>query len=115
VGSQRLRVLFAGDKNARPSRRRVGTVNVYRTALASWYSIGGGQVACPGGLGGAKYAVAHKTLPCGTMVTLRYRGHVVRAKVVDRGPFVAGREFDLDAPTKAALHAGDLTVIQTNR
>jgi len=115
VGSYRLRVLFAGDKTARASRRKVGTLNVYRKVFASWYSIGGGQVACPGGVGGAKYVVAHKTLPCGTKVTLRYRGHTVRATVLDRGPFVGGREFDLDAGTKAALHAGDLTTIMSNR
>jgi rare lipoprotein A (peptidoglycan hydrolase) len=115
IGSYRLRVLFAGDKTARASRRTIGSLNVYRKVFASWYSIGGGQVACPGGRGGAKYVVAHKTLPCGTMVSLRYRGHTVRAKVVDRGPFVGGREFDLDASTKSALHAGDLTTIMSNR
>jgi hypothetical protein len=115
IGSYKLRVLFAGDKSARASRRTVGQVNVYRKVFASWYSIGGGQVACPGGRMGAKYVVAHKTLPCGTMVTLRYRGRTVRAKVVDRGPFVGGREFDLDASTKYALHAGDLTTIMSNR
>jgi len=115
IGSYKLRVLFAGDKTARASRRTVGRVNVYRKVFASWYSIGGGQVACQGASGRAKYGVAHKTLPCGTMVSLRYRGRSVRAKVVDRGPFVGGREFDLTGPTKVALRAGDLTTIMSNR
>jgi hypothetical protein len=115
IGAYRLRVLFAGDKTARASRRTIGTLNVYRKVFASWYSIGGGQVACPGASGRAKYGVAHKTLPCGTMVSLRYRGRSVRAKVVDRGPFVGGREFDLTGPTKVALRAGDLTTIMSNR
>jgi rare lipoprotein A len=115
IGSYRLRVRFAGDKAAGGSRRTIGTLNVYRKVFASWYSIGGGQVACPGASGRAKYGVAHKSLPCGTMVTFRYRGRSVRAKVVDRGPFVGGREYDLTGPTKSALRAGDLTTLMANR
>jgi len=115
IGSYRVRVLFAGDKTARASRRTIGRVNVYRKVFVSWYNIGGGQVACPGVSGRAKYGVAHKSLPCGTMVTFRHRGRTVRAKVVDRGPFVGNREFDLTAPTKVALRAGDLTTIMSNR
>ena len=34
--------------------------------------------------------VAHKSLPCGTKVTIRYRGRQVRVPVVDRGPYVGG-------------------------
>jgi rare lipoprotein A (peptidoglycan hydrolase) len=47
--------------------------------------------------------VANKTLPCGTLVTLRYGGRTVRVPVVDRGPYVEGREFDLTEATKEAL------------
>ena len=50
--------------------------------------------------------VANKTLPCGTLVTLRYDGRTVRVPVVDRGPYVAGREFDLTEATKQALGFG---------
>jgi rare lipoprotein A (peptidoglycan hydrolase) len=51
--------------------------------------------------------VAHKTLPCGTKLTIRYKGRSVRARVIDRGPFVAGREFDLTWATKSRLrHPG---------
>ena len=41
--------------------------------------------------------VAHKTLPCGTLVTFRNNanGRVVTMPVVDRGPYVAGRQWDL--------------------
>jgi rare lipoprotein A (peptidoglycan hydrolase) len=28
-------------------------------------------------------------------VTIRYKGKQAKAKVIDRGPYVAGREFDL--------------------
>jgi rare lipoprotein A (peptidoglycan hydrolase) len=47
--------------------------------------------------------VANKTLPCGTLVTLRYRARSIRVPVVDRGPYVAGRDFDLTEATKRAL------------
>ena len=65
------------------------------------------SMACGGSLSSNTLGVASKTLPCGTLVTLRYAGHSVRVPVVDRGPYVAGREFDLTEATKRALRFGD--------
>jgi rare lipoprotein A len=106
LGSRLLRLRFAGDSTARSSRRRLGRLNVYHLAGASWYG-GGGGLACGGELTSSTLGVANKTLPCGTLVTLRYGGHSVRVPVVDRGPYVAGREFDLTEATKRALGFGD--------
>jgi len=39
--------------------------------------------------------VAHKTMPFGTLVEFEYGGRRAVAVVADRGPYVAGREFDL--------------------
>ena len=39
--------------------------------------------------------VAHMTLPFGTLVEFKYNGRRAVATVSDRGPFYAGREFDL--------------------
>ncbi len=50
--------------------------------------------------------VANKTLPCGTLVTLRYGDRSIRVPVIDRGPYVAGREFDLTEATKDRLGFG---------
>jgi rare lipoprotein A len=100
--TERLRVLFAGDVGDLASHHAVGRLSSYRLAGASWYG-GGGSLACGGRLTGATMGVANKTLPCGTLVTLRYGGHSVRVPVVDRGPYVAGREFDLTEATKHAL------------
>ena len=47
--------------------------------------------------------VAHKSLPCGTKVTLRHQGRVVRVPVIDRGPYVGGREYDLTEATAQRL------------
>lgn len=102
VGSELVRLRFAGGPSALPARRRLGRLNVYRLAEASWYG-GGGSLACGGSLTSATMGVANKTLPCGTLVTLRYGDRTVRVPVVDRGPYVEGREFDLTEATKDAL------------
>lgn len=100
--TERMRVLFAGDAGAQRATREVGMLSVYRLAGASWYG-GGGGLACGGRLTASTMGVANKTLPCGTLVTIRYGGHSVRVPVVDRGPYVAGRDFDLTEATKRAL------------
>jgi rare lipoprotein A len=100
--SERVRVLFTGDTRDLGTHRYVGLLSSYRLADASWYG-GGGSMACGGELTSATMGVANKTLPCGTLVTLRYDGRTVRVPVVDRGPYVAGREFDLTEATKRAL------------
>jgi hypothetical protein len=102
LSAQALRVLFPGDGGAAASARRLGLLSVFRLAGASWYG-GGGSLACGGQLTGSTLGVANKTLPCGTLVTLRYGGHSIRVPVVDRGPYVAGRDFDLTEATKRAL------------
>jgi peptidoglycan lytic transglycosylase len=104
--SEPVRLRFAGDALGRAARRALGRLNAYRLAGASWYG-GGGGLACGGSLTSSTLGVANKTLPCGTLVTLRYDGHTVRVPVVDRGPYVAGREFDLTEATKRALGFGD--------
>jgi rare lipoprotein A len=85
--------------------RRLGRVNVYRSALASWYGPGlfGSRTGCGGTLRSGQLGVAHKTLPCGTKVTIRHGGRVVRVSVIDRGPYAGAREFDLTAATARRL------------
>jgi rare lipoprotein A len=97
--SARARLRAAG------ASRRVGRVNVFRTALASWYGPGlyGGHLGCGGTLSAGSLGVAHKSLPCGTRVTLRHGGRTIRVPVIDRGPYAGGREFDLTAATARRL------------
>ena len=47
--------------------------------------------------------VAHRTLPCGSLVAFTYRGRTVIAPVIDRGPYVAGRTWDLSGGLCVAL------------
>jgi rare lipoprotein A len=96
------------------STRKLGRLNVYRTSYASWYGPGlyGNKLGCGGTLSAGRLGVAHKSLPCGTKVTLRHGGRVVRVPVIDRGPYVGGREFDLTAATAQKLHFGGHGPIQ---
>lgn len=86
-------------------KRGLGRLNVYRRALASWYGPGlyGGHLSCGGTLSASKLGVAHKSLPCGTKVTLRHHGHVLRVPVIDRGPYSGAREYDLTEATARRL------------
>jgi rare lipoprotein A len=102
IGSERLRVSFAGAAGELGAHRSAGRLNVYRLVEASWYG-GGGSLACGGWLTSSTLGVANKTLPCGTPVTLRYGGRTVRVRVIDRGPYVEGREYDLTEATARAL------------
>ena len=85
--------------------RGIGRLNVYRSAYASWYGPGlyGGHLSCGGTLDAGDLGVAHKSLPCGSKVTLRHRGRVMRVPVIDRGPYVGGREYDLTEATARRL------------
>jgi rare lipoprotein A len=112
--TERVRLRFAGDGQDLGARRGLGRLNVYRLAQASWYG-GGGELACGGELTSATMGVANKTLPCGTQVTLRYGARSVRVAVIDRGPYVAGREFDLTEATKQALGFGDVGEVWSTR
>jgi hypothetical protein len=94
-GSGAVRLTFPGDRANARSVRRLGTLSAYRPALASRYDLYGGALACGGSLRYDSLVVAHRSLPCGTRVHLRYRGRTVTATVRDRGPFSGGREFDL--------------------
>jgi rare lipoprotein A len=103
VGTIRLRVRFPGDRRARPARARAGTLQAFRPSLASWYALYGNRTACGQTLGYETLGVAHKSLPCGTMVTLKRGRRSLRVPVIDRGPYVGGREYDLTAATAQRL------------
>jgi hypothetical protein len=107
LGAQRLRVRFLGDGTNGPSPARSALVTVYRPSGASMYDDGG-ATAC--GFHAAM-GVANRTLPCGTRVTFAYAGHRVNAVVDDRGPFVDGRDWDLNQRTAAALDFGGVDTV----
>ena len=77
----------------------------FRSAGASWYGPGlyGNKTACGQTLRATTIGVAHRSLPCGTVVKFVYEGQAVIAPVIDRGPFVKGRAWDLTAAASQAL------------
>jgi rare lipoprotein A (peptidoglycan hydrolase) len=83
------------------------TVNVvvYRMAIATIYGPGfwGSQTACGQTLHRNTLGVAHRTLPCGTMVSIYYHGRTVEVPVIDRGPYANGADWDLTEATARAL------------
>lgn len=99
TGLEQLAVAFAGDRTNAAVSAQAGSVTVYRQSVASWYDDGG-STAC--GFH-AYYGVANRSLPCGTRVRFMSGGRAVTAVVDDRGPFVSGREWDLNQNTAAAL------------
>ena len=66
----------------------------------TWYGPGfyGNRTACGQTYTREIIGVAHKTLPCGTMVQFRWNGITATAPVIDRGPYgPAGYIFDFSA------------------
>lgn len=105
TGSYTVRAYRAHDRRGRGAASKRRRLWAYRYAGASYYGPGlyGNGVACGGTLRPGTLGVAHKTLPCGTRVKLRYRGRTVTVPVIDRGPYVGGREWDLTGATARAL------------
>ncbi len=72
-----------------------------RTAMvATWYGPGffGRRTGCGSTLQESTWGIAHRTLPCGTMVWIRFGGRQVIVPVVDRGPY-SGADVDLTLQT----------------
>lgn len=117
IGDYEVRGYGVHDRSMRGSASVSRRLTAYHEADASYYGPGfyGGALACGGTLQPGTLGVAHKTLPCGTKVRLLYHGHSVTVPVVDRGPYVSGRDFDLTEATKARLGFPDIGVLLSSR
>lgn len=105
IGNYDVTAYGVHDRRVRGSHSPARHLTSYRLAGASYYGPGlyGNGVACGGTLEPGTLGVANKTLPCGTLVKLRYGKHSITVPVIDRGPYVAGREYDLTEATKDRL------------
>jgi rare lipoprotein A (peptidoglycan hydrolase) len=81
--------------------------------IASWYGPGfyGNRTACGQIYTPEIIGVAHRTLRCGTMLVLEYRGRTMTVPVIDRGPYIAGRTLDLSNATRLAMACPDLCTL----
>jgi rare lipoprotein A len=84
------------------------------TALAgsSGSAVFGHRTTCGQIIGPKTEGVAHPVLPCGVKLYITYQGIHVLTQVIDRGPYVSGREFDL---TEALADRLGLTGVQRIR
>ena len=107
MGAISLRAIVAGRRRASASSTAapIGRLTVYRPAMATFYGPGffGQQTACGQTLTPEMQGVAHKKLPCGTLVAITYRGRRTVVPVIDRGPFHEGFSWDLTQATADAL------------
>jgi rare lipoprotein A (peptidoglycan hydrolase) len=86
--------------------RRYNAANPLQYAVASWYDDAG-NTACGFhayyGVASPDVAFIGPQLFCGRHVEFHYGGRVVVATIDDAGPFIAGRRWDLNQNTAAAL------------
>lgn len=99
-------------KPARKSKK--AATGSWRKARASWYGPGlyGNGMAGGGKLKRNSMVVAHRSLPFGTKLEIKYKGRTVTAVVKDRGPFIKGRTFDLGPGTAKALRFNGVGTIK---
>lgn len=104
TGRWTIRAVLTGDAVAAqaPDAPRA-TATVYRGAVATWYSQPGNRTACGVRLRRSTIGVAHRTLPCGTLVDVTWGGRTLSVPVIDRGPFVRGVHYDLTLAAARSL------------
>jgi rare lipoprotein A len=117
TGSYAVRAYGVHDRRTTGSQSPTRKLTTYRLAGASYYGPGlyGNGVACGGTLMPGTMGVANKTLPCGTKVKLRYHGRSVTVPVIDRGPYVAGRDYDLTEAVKQRLGFPGVGTVMASR
>ena len=96
------------DANQPASKPIVVVLNPWRyDRNVSFYGPGfyGKRTACGYAYTTTIMGVAHRSLPCGTLVTFRNpaNGRTITVPVIDRGPYVAGRTWDLSGAACTAL------------
>src|SRR5438094_222507 len=119
-------LLSAGALGAAPARASTGGASAgglavpgpaapplhrlsHGASIATWFGPGfyGQRTACGQLLTPAVVGVAHRTLPCGTLVSVRYRGRRLTLPVIDRGPYRNGAEWDLTSEAARAPAIAD--------
>jgi hypothetical protein len=109
TGTLSLRAATANGSAASPAV----SVLVYRPSIATEYGPGfyGHKTACGTVLRRATIGVANRTLPCGSPVSIYYRGRMIVVPVIDRGPYANHANWDLTMATGRALGIYGTTTI----
>jgi hypothetical protein len=91
-------------------QRRLDATSM-QPAVASWYDTDG-VGACGYGNVQAGLRFASLFLACGTWIRICNGPSCVDAEMVDHGPYVAGRDFDLNANLRDALGCGGICAVR---
>jgi rare lipoprotein A (peptidoglycan hydrolase) len=104
-----------GSGSAAPVSTTAKTV--HPTGIATWFGPGfyGKKTACGQTLTPSVVGVANRTLPCGTLVKVAYRGRTATVPVLDRGPYShIGADWDLTAGAAHVLGITETVRIKTS-
>lgn len=105
--------LSAKPRSAHASRHKSP---VSGEQIATWFGPGfyGQETACGQKMTPVVVGVASRTLPCGTLVLVSYKGHHLTVPVIDRGPYAHnGASWDLTWGAASALSIEDTVRIKT--
>jgi rare lipoprotein A len=86
-----------------------------KAQIATWFGPGfyGQKTACGQMMSPVIVGVASRTLPCGTLVLVNYKGHRLTVPVIDRGPYSNGATWDLTWGAASALAITETVRIKT--
>jgi hypothetical protein len=88
------RAVPKGSRKSELAATPTTVVTVHNKTQATWYDQAGTTSACGVKLRKKTIGVAHKTLPCGTLLDFSFRGKSITVPVIDRGPYGAGISYD---------------------
>ena len=107
IGRFLVRAVIGGTSASAASASGPPTVatTVYRTSIATLYGPGlfGRRTACGPRLTRSTVGLANRTLKCGSLVAVYYRGRTLNVPVIDRGPYANGADWDLTMAAARAL------------
>jgi rare lipoprotein A (peptidoglycan hydrolase) len=86
------------------------------SGVATWFGPGfyGKKTACGQTLTPSVVGVANRTLPCGTLIKVVYRGRTAVIPVLDRGPYSHIADWDLTAGAARTLGITETVRIKTS-
>jgi rare lipoprotein A len=86
-----------------------------KAQIATWFGPGfyGQKTACGQTMSPVIVGVASRTLPCGALILVNYKGHRLTVPVIDRGPYANGATWDLTWGAASALSITETVRVKT--
>jgi rare lipoprotein A (peptidoglycan hydrolase) len=105
----------SGGASAPSTTPTTPTTPSAKPQVATWFGPGfyGKQTACGQTMSPVIVGVANRTLPCGTLVLVNYKGHQLTVPVIDRGPYAHSATWDLTWGAASALTITETVRVKT--